>query len=144
MNCSVAVFACSTLVILFTFCALGCNGQHGATEFPDSVSLQDIDKLGPDSTLDDVSQLLKHTPLMEFPWFEYPAKEGGIFVFSFIATNEMRPESQASSQSVPLVAVIKSPSHEGFMRGEGIYVYPKNMVGTRFTGFPLPTTKGGE
>jgi hypothetical protein len=122
--------------------------QHGNTvkepaimpqqsQHPVSISMKDIDRLGVRPTWGDVNRLLNGMPfLMIFPLIEYPANEGGIYVFSFVPTNELSAvtEESKTTAKIPLIAVIKVASHEEFMRAEGYYVYPKNLYGKRFTG----------
>ena len=72
------------------------------------------------------------------PYAGGPGKEGGIYVFAFMDTNEIAGSFCSGYDCLPLVAVISARSHEAFMRGKAEYVYPRKFVGKSFTGFPLP------
>ncbi len=115
---------------------------QGDSNRPAAVSLADIERLGPNTTIDDVLRLTKGIPLYSVPVFDCPAEEGGVYVFLFLPTNEL--PDVPDSETAPLVAVIKVPSFADYMRGEGRYVYPKKVAGARFTGVPLPSAESTE
>jgi hypothetical protein len=102
------------------------------------VSLEDIARLPANRTLDDVAKLLKGRMFADNLICTCPAKEGGVYMFSFIPTREVSlPEGKGKSERLMLVAVISFPSEEAELKGQGgEYVYPARVRGVKFSGFP--------
>lgn len=105
------------------------------------VSLQDIARLPPEPTYDDVAKLLKehdlnYTLFADNLMYRCPAKEGGVYFFCFWPTQEVSlPEQKLKSDRLFLVAVIKFPSEDAFWQWQGgTYVYPAKIAGVKFSG----------
>jgi hypothetical protein len=126
----------AAVMLILTLCMNGCGNLRSGSE--PCVTVADIESLGPTATMEDVTRLLRNTPLTKLPMFEVAASEGGLYVFVFMQTNEVEYKEMAHATSMPLVAVVATPSHEAYMRGDGHYVYPRHVRGKRFTGVPVP------
>jgi len=98
------------------------------------LSLDDIRSLGPSPTYDDVIRLIGPV-LHNVPWVYCPAREGGVYVFCFMPTNEVLVPKWPSTKSY-LVAVVRGEPGDGFWRMQGYYVFPKRVYGQRYTGYP--------
>ncbi len=128
--------------IAYLAVALLVQGCVSQPHMPASVSARDIERLGTSPSLDDVVRLVGGLPLMEIPYIEHPASEGGLYVFLFLPTNEVTEPAKYHSDTLALVAVVQTDSHDAFMRSEGRYVFPQTAVGKKFTGLALqPTTQ---
>jgi len=98
----------------------------------DGISLSDILKIPEDATYYDFE---KHfmSNLFKGLVIGVNAREGGKYFFSFLPTNEIPRSWVVEGRSgLPLVAVIWSSS--GTLYDDGLYVWPNDVIGQRFTG----------
>jgi hypothetical protein len=97
--------------------------------------MKDIRGLPARPHFDDVEKLLKGYMFAEGGMYRCPAKEGGIYFFSFFPTHEAPLPTKSERGRPVLVAVISGESLGEVLKGKGKYVFPPQLAGHKFTGF---------
>lgn len=101
------------------------------------ISLEDIKRLPADPSYDDVATLLGGYTFADNLMYKCPAREGGVYFFSFFPTREVAlPKQNGAPNKLILVAVIQFPSESALLAKDGgVYVYPPRHAGVKFSGF---------
>ncbi|MCP4022292.1 MAG: hypothetical protein GY749_15015 [Desulfobacteraceae bacterium] len=97
-----------------------------------ALSDSDIERMYVGMEIDEVTEHCGPLTPSKLPIFNYPAKDGGKYVFYFIPTNEANRSEKTGEDELSLVAIVKSV--ETSKGQKDYYVLPLNLFGKKFTG----------
>ncbi len=145
-----------SLCIIFHFCLMfvscaNIEDNRSGNDFSTVKALDDynIRKLKAGMEINEVIKICGRLPLSKLPIYRYPAKDGGVYFFYYIPTNEFE---LAKSDEMRLVAITKIDSEnwpstpDEYIISEdphskAYYIIPSHLRGKAFTGLKIPVEK---